>query len=156
MSLMILLPIMIDERENDRFRNNPECEEVMSVYPDYYKKIGYNEPWIGYFATIDGIEIVGSGGYKGKPANGKIEIAYGTFKKFQRKGIGTQICSELVSLALKTDPSLRITARTLLENNFSSRILKSNGFECLGIVDDEEDGKVWEWEYRFSNQVYNG
>ena len=145
---MVLLPIDIDESLNTRFINNPECVEVLNVYPEYYKRIGYNKPWIGYFTTINGKEIVGCGGYKGKPTNGKIEIAYGTFKNYEGQGIGTEICRQLVLLAQQTDPSVKITARTFLENNASTQILKRNGFVCTGIVHDEEDGDVWEWEFK--------
>lgn len=145
---MQLLPIDIDETQNIRFRENPECADVLNIYPDYYKEVGYNKPWIGYFATIDGHEIVGSGGFKGKPKDGTIEIAYNTFKKFEGKGIGTEICRQLVLLSLQTDPLIRITARTLPENNASAQILKRNGFECNGIVHDDEDGDVWEWELK--------
>ena len=150
---MKLLPIDIDESLNDKFRDNPECEIVLSVYPDFYKRAGYNKPWIGYFATFDGNEIVGCGGYKGKPRDGKIEIAYGTFKNYEGKGIGTEICRQLVLLSLKTDPSLKITARTLTENNASTTILKRNGFKYVGIVNDEEDGDVWEWEFQKTSVV---
>ena len=145
---MLLLPIDIDETKNDRFRNNEECVLVLNVYPGYYHRVGYNKPWIGYFATIDGHEIIGCGGFKGKPKDGKIEIAYGTFKKYEGRGIGTEICRQLVLLGLQADPSIRVTARTLMENNASTQILKRNGFECAGIVHDEEDGDVWEWELK--------
>jgi RimJ/RimL family protein N-acetyltransferase len=145
---MKLLPIEIDETQNTRFHNNPECQEILKVYPGYYKKVGYNKPWIGYFATIDGEEIIGCGGFKGKPKDGRIEIAYGTFKNHEGQGIGTEICRQLVLLSLQTDPDVRITARTLPENNSSTRILKRNGFEFTGTVYDEEDGDVWEWELK--------
>ena len=128
------------------FRAFPPCIEVLDVYPGYYQKVGYNEPWIGYFASIDGNDIVGAGGYKGKPINGKVEIAYTTFKHHEGKGIGTEICRQLVLLSLKTDPAIRITARTLTELNASTQILFKNGFECTGIVFDQDDGYVWEWE----------
>ncbi len=65
---------------------NPHCMEILKVYPEYYEKVGYNQPWIGYFVTEDGIEIIGACGYKGKPKDGKIEIAYGTFKKYKVRG----------------------------------------------------------------------
>jgi [ribosomal protein S5]-alanine N-acetyltransferase len=143
-----LLPIDIDTTSNARFNANPECVEVLNVYPGYYNKVGYNLPWIGYFATDDDIEIIGCGGFKGKPRNGTIEIAYATFKKFQGKGIGTEICRQLVLLALRTDPSIRITARTLPEKSASTGILQRNGFKHLGVVFDEDDGDVWEWEYQ--------
>jgi len=35
-----------------------------------------------------------------------------------------------------------------LETNASTQVLKKNGFECTGIVSDEEDGNVWEWELK--------
>jgi RimJ/RimL family protein N-acetyltransferase len=148
---MTLFPIDIDVSLNSKFTNNPECEGILSVYPDYYNRVGYNKPWIGYFATVNGNDIIGCGGYKGKPREGKIEIAYGTFKNFEGQGIGTEICRQLVLLSLQTDPSIRITARTLMENKASAMILKRNGFECIGIVYDAEDGNVWEWEYQNSN-----
>jgi len=93
-------------------------------------------------------EIVGSGGYKGKPVDNKIEIAYGTFPAYQRKGIGTAICKALVELAIETDPGLIITARTLPENNYSTKILQKNNFLLLGMIWDEDDGDVWEWQYQ--------
>lgn len=145
---MLLLPIDIDESKNVRFRENPECIPILNVYPSFYQKTGYNKPWIGYFATIDGKEIVGAGGYKGKPKEGKVEIAYGTFKKCEGQGVGTEICRQLVLLSLQTDPGIRITARTLQDGHASIAILKKNGFECLGIVYDKEDGNVLEWEFK--------
>ena len=145
---MLLLPIDVDDSQNMKFRENPECIPVLDVYPDYYKKVGYNKPWIGYFATIHGQEIIGAGGYKGKPKDGKVEIAYGTFKKHEGQGIGTEICRQLVLLSLRTDPAIRITARTFQDGHASMGILKKNGFVCLGIVYDEDDGNVLEWELK--------
>jgi [ribosomal protein S5]-alanine N-acetyltransferase len=145
---MILLPIDIEEAKNTRFLDNPECIPILNVYPDYYKKVGFNKPWIGYFASRDGKEIVGAAGYKGKPKDGKVEIAYGTFKKYEGQGIGTQICRQLILVALQTDHTIYITARTLQDGYASMAILKKNGFQCLGIVSDEEDGDVLEWEFK--------
>lgn len=145
---MLLLPIDIDEEKNNRFRQNPECIEILNVYPAFYKKVGYNKPWIGYFVSMDGEEIVGAGGFKGAPTNGKVEIAYGSFQARRGKGVATAICRELVLLAQKTDPTLRITARTLHDNFASQAVLKKNGFVCLGTVYDEDDGDVLEWEFQ--------
>jgi RimJ/RimL family protein N-acetyltransferase len=87
-------------------------------------------------------------GYRRKPVNGKIEIAYGTIERYRQKGVGTTICKLLVNLALAADPSIRITARTLPEENFSTRILMKNRFVFTGTVNDPEDGDVWEWQYQ--------
>lgn len=146
-----LLPIDIDSSKNVRFAENNECVEILNVYPEYYKKVGFQKPWIGYFATIDGQEIIAAGGYKGGPKEGKIEIAYGTFKKYEGQGVGTEMCRQLTLLALQTDPSVRVTARTLQNGHASMEILKKNGFECIGIVHDEDDGEVLEWEFNKLN-----
>ena len=149
---MLLLPIDTDQTKNVRFKENPECVPILNVYPDFYQRVGYNKPWIGYFVTIDRDAIVGAGGYKGKPRKGKVEIAYGTFKRYEGQGIGTEICRQLVLLSQNTDPAIRITARTLQDGYASIKILKKNGFECLGIVHDEEDGEVLEWELKKGTQ----
>jgi RimJ/RimL family protein N-acetyltransferase len=103
-------------------------------------------PWISYYAQEDG-NLLGSAAFKGQPINGTVEIAYGTFEKYRNQGIGTEIRRLLVDLSLKTDPSIRITARTLPCKNFSTRILEKNFFEFNGTVDDPADGKVWEWVF---------
>ncbi len=142
---MKLLPIDINETLNLQYREIPYCAEILKVYLDFYSKVGFNPPWIGYFVSREN-EIVGVCGFKGKPSNNKVEIAYGTFKKYEGLGFGTEICKQIVLLSLKSDPKIKITARTLPENNASTKILKKNNFTFLGMVADEEDGNVWEWE----------
>lgn len=144
---MKLLPIDIDETRNVDYTFNADCQEILKVYPDFYKRVGFNRPWIGYFVARDN-EYVGCCGFKGKPKADRIEIAYGTFKQYEGSGIGTETCRQLVLLSLQTDPDLKIIARTLPDNYASKRILEKNGFELLGTVLDEEDGNVLEWEYK--------
>src|SRR6476469_2267506 len=98
---------------------------------DFFNKVGYNVPWIGYYAKVNET-FVGSCAFKGFPQNGIVEIAYGTFEPYRQKGIGTEICKLLVELALKTDPVIKITARTSPQKNFSTKILQTNGFEFSG------------------------
>jgi RimJ/RimL family protein N-acetyltransferase len=79
---------------------------------------------------------------------GKVEIAYAIFPQYRTMGYGGEVCRRLVEIALTTDASVLITARTLREENYSTKILKKNGFHFLGTVVDPDDGEVWEWEYR--------
>lgn len=144
---MELIAIQPEPQHNEEFASNPLCGEMLPMTIDFYKRVGFRPPWISYCARVDG-KLVGVAGFKGKPVNNTVEIAYGTFEPFQNKGIGVQICRQLVALSLATDPLVRITARTLPENNFSSRVLQKNGFIRLGMVQDPEDGDVWEWEYK--------
>ena len=144
---MELVPVKEHVEENEVFTSDPLCQESIYMSIDFYKRVGFTPPWICYYATINE-KLVGCAAYKGKPVEGKVEIAYGTFESHRNQGIGTQICRVLVDLALKTDPSVQVTARTLPENNYSGKILQKNGFQYSGLVNDPEDGEVWEWEYK--------
>ena len=143
----ILIPIKDSWEGNSEFADQPNCQEILSATLDFYKVIGYRLPWVGYFVKRDDA-LVGGGGFKGQPINNRIEIAYHTFPEYQNQGIGKMICEELVKLALATQPGVIITARTLPEHSYSTKILVHNSFECMGIVYDADDGNVWEWEYR--------
>lgn len=150
-----LLPIKQLLQDNIDFLDHPDCQESLEMSVQFYARVGYSIPWIGYYARMEG-NLVGAGGFKGRPMDGKVEIAYGTFPAFQSKGIGTEICGQLVQLAKSTDPSVRIMARTLMEENHSARILRKNNFEWLGIVNDPDDGDVWEWEYKDTERIESG
>jgi hypothetical protein len=113
---------------------------------EYYSKIGFHPPWIGYLAVAEGIPV-GLGAFKGPPVDNRVEIAYFTFPENEGKGIGTEICRTLVSTALAEDPRVEVTARTLPEKNASNRILSKNGFVFSSTVQDPEDGEVWEWKF---------
>jgi len=144
---MHLIPIKEKIEDNGEFMVDPLCEESLYMTIDFFKRVGYKIPWISYYAKQNEL-IVGCAAFKGAPQNGTVEIAYGTFELYRQNGIGTEMCKQLVELALKTDPLIKITARTLPENNFSTKILEKNGFEFSATVIDPEDGEVWEWEYR--------
>lgn len=144
---MQLIPIKKNLEDNLEFINDPACRETIHMTIDFFKKVGYQPPWIGYYALQNDI-LVGSAAFKGAPQNGVIEIAYGTFEPYRQQGIGTDICKLLVELAQATDPDLTITARTLPRHNFSTKILEKNGFIFSGTVNDPEDGDVWEWVYQ--------
>ena len=144
---MQLIPIKQFLEENEEFALNPLCTETLQMCTDFYKKIGFEPPWICYYAEVNG-GLVGSAGFKGAPKNNKIEIAYGTFEKYRKQGIGTEICKQLITLALKTKADVIVTAQTLPINNYSTQILKKNNFVFTGTLNDPEDGEVWEWKYK--------
>jgi RimJ/RimL family protein N-acetyltransferase len=145
---MKLLPIEREQTQNQHFAATPECAEIITIFTEHYKKVGFRKPWIAYFVADEEGRIIGGAGFKGKPKDNKIEVSYGTFKQHEGKGIGTEMCRQLVLLALQTDPSVQITAQTLADNHASMGILKKNGFVCVGTVHDEEDGEVLAWEFQ--------
>lgn len=143
---MELLPIYQTEAENAHFAANPDCWETVMIFTDFYKRIGFVPPWICYIVRRDD-KLVAGMGFKGQPVNNTVEIAYGTFAAYQQQGVAAEGCRMLVQLALQTDPTVRVIAHTLPEENYSTRILKRNSFQWIGMAHDDDEGPVWEWEY---------
>jgi len=141
-----LIPITIERKPVEKYLNSAFCIEVYEAFEQLYPEIGFNVPWIGYFFLLNK-DVVGIGGFKGAPRNNTVEIAYGVIPEKEGKGYATKICKNLTAMALEEDQNLRITARTLMEDNASVKVLKKNGYQFSGVVNDPDDGDVWEWEY---------
>jgi len=119
------------------------CESMVA----FYKKKTFDPPWTGYLALRGG-KWIGTCAFKGPPVENKVEIAYHTFPELENKGVATLMGALLVNIAQAMDPRVLVTARTLPEENASTRVLKKLGFTKLGNVHDPEDGSVWEWALR--------
>ena len=141
---MELKVIVVGENKGDEIYSSPDCQQLLDIYETYYPKIGFNLPWVGYFILKEN-KIVGSCSFTGAPNQGKVEIAYYTFKEFEGQGVASFACSELVSIAKRTDPSVLVTAKTAPEFNASTKILQKNGFIFSEIVQDDEIGDAWLW-----------
>ncbi len=141
---MELKIINTNEDKTNKIYSSTDCQQLINSMNEYYPKIGFNKPWVGYF-VFNNYQVVGAGGFTGQPKDGKVEIAYGTFKEFEGQGIASFACKELISISKKTDPTITITAKTAPEHNASSKILQNNGFEFSEIVQDDEIGDAWLW-----------
>jgi RimJ/RimL family protein N-acetyltransferase len=108
------------------------------------------DPWIHGFSAVlrPGGEVIGTGGFKGPPASGTVEIAYGVIPDQQSKGYGTEIAAALVEYALRFADVDVVRAHTLPESAASQRILIKCGFQRIGEFMDPEDGLVWRFERR--------
>ena len=143
---MELIPIKQYLDENPAFAANPECSESLQMTVDFYNRGGFNPPWISYYVQDDN-KLVGCAAFVGKPHNNRVEIAYGVFPHYQRRGLGTLIAKILVDLAKQNDPAITIIAHTLPKENYSTKILQKNQFKLVGTAIDDDEGEVWEWEY---------
>lgn len=135
------------DKSNDIYSSD-NCQMLLKSYDNYYQKIDFTLPWVGYFVVRQN-EIVGSCGFTGQPKEGIVEIAYWTFKEFEGQGIASFSCKELVSISRQTDPTITITAKTAPEHNASTKILQNNGFEFIEIVQDHEIGDAWLWALKY-------
>lgn len=126
----------------------PELRDTCTLSADWYKKVGFQPPWVGYFA-FDDSECIGACGFKTAPrADGTVEIAYGTVEKHRGKGYAKLMARHLIELARKSDPAALVIAQTLPDGGASCSVLKSLGFTCIGEVQHPEDGTVWEWHLK--------
>ncbi|MDW8848969.1 GNAT family N-acetyltransferase [Flavobacterium sp. MMLR14_040] len=142
-----LKPIELTLDGTNEIYRSDNAQMLIQGYEEFYKQIGYNIPWIGYFVVRKN-QIVGSCGFKGSPNDGRVEIAYWTFQDFEGHGIATFSCKELISIALRFDSTVEITATTAPEHNASTKILENCGFGYYGIVQDDEIGEAWLWLLR--------
>jgi RimJ/RimL family protein N-acetyltransferase len=120
---MKLIPITQQEDKTNELYASADCQTLLAMYDDFYPKIGYNFPWVGYFIVRQD-KIGGSCSFVGQPIDGKVELSYWTFKEFEGQGIASFACKELVKIAKQADPSLTITAKTAPEKNASTKILE--------------------------------
>ena len=111
----------------------------------FYSRVGFAVPWISYLGIAGGVPV-GICSFKSPPAEGRIEIAYFTFPKFEGRGYATNMASGLVGVAQNHDPTLTIYAQTLPDRNASHRILEKLGFRRIGEVNHSDDGVVAEWQ----------
>jgi [ribosomal protein S5]-alanine N-acetyltransferase len=144
------MKIQLHQLTDSEDKTNPlyvsaHCQQALSMYEDYYPKVGYHPPWVGYLIVQDN-SVVGSCGFVSQPIDGKVEIAYWTFNEYEGQGIATYGCKALVKIAKDENPSLTITAKTEPCHNASTSILKKNGFKQMRVVQDHEIGDAWEWE----------
>jgi [ribosomal protein S5]-alanine N-acetyltransferase len=109
-----------------------------------FAAIGFTPPWVGYI-TVDGDQPVGGCAFVGAPKDGAVEIAYYTLEACEGRGLATQAVMRLIEIAQRTDPAVRLTAKTLPEENASTKILRRNGFTFAGETTDHEIGLAWAW-----------
>jgi len=129
----------------------PEARAEMSpAFLQRLDSLNGPDPWaLGFIIALAATkEVIGSCGFKGPPADGMVEIAYGIAPEHQGQGFATEAADALVRFALNDPRVTIIRAHTFELDNRSSRVLEKCGFQSLGEVMDPEDGRVWRWELR--------
>jgi RimJ/RimL family protein N-acetyltransferase len=102
--------------------------------------------WYSPFAFIrsDPAQIVGTGGFKGLPAIGRIEIGYGVAESCRGRGIATAAVKELCALAFCQPGVTEIYAESATGNRPSRRVLEKTKFRHVGER-QAEAGLVDRW-----------
>jgi RimJ/RimL family protein N-acetyltransferase len=144
-----LIPMTLEEVRAMVEAMNPSEKAELSA--DWLARLHAStsaDPWTHGFSLVhrDSDIVVGKGGFKGPPADGVAEIAYGVVPDFQGKGYATEAAQALVAWAFSSGQVRVVRAHTLAEANASARVLTKCGFRLIGEVIDPEDGLVWRWE----------
>ena len=101
-------------------------------------------PWV--FVDVDSDTVVGSGGFKGEPQAGRVEIGYGVAECARNCGVATYAVRELVRRAL-ADPNVEIVyAESRTDNTASRRVLQKTGFKQVGGRYSDDDGWLDCWQ----------
>lgn len=93
--------------------------------------------WFSWYALTKtegaiGRVLVASGGFRGPPRNGAVEIGYSVLDSFQRRGIATEMVGGLVRWAVAQSGVTRVVAETERANPASVRVLEKAGFVRCG------------------------
>jgi RimJ/RimL family protein N-acetyltransferase len=144
MSKLEFITIQPNEDKANELYISENCQDLIQMMDEFYIKVGFNIPWVGYFLLLNN-QIVGTAGFTGQPVDNTVEISYWTFKEWEGQGLASMACKELISIAQKANPSVTITAKTLPEYNASTKILQNNNFKYVKIVQDHEIGDAWLW-----------
>ena len=103
-------------------------------------------PWATYFFVHAAERVmVGSGGFKGPPMDGSVEIGYEIAPSYRHRGLGTEAAAGLVVFAFDHDAVRAVLAHTLAQPGPSPALLRTLGFERVAELDDPEEGPVWKW-----------
>ena len=95
--------------------------------------------WLAWYALAaekdaPGRILVASGGFKGPPLDGTVEIGYSVLPQYQGRGYATEMVRGLVVWAMAQTGVARVSAETEWANPASVRVLLRAGFVACGAV----------------------
>lgn len=126
---------------------SPELREALedSIIPlvgDSNKNYLYATLWTLILKEEN--RMIGDLCFQGEPnIDGEIEIGYGTYFEFRRKGYMTEAVGEMLKWAKMQPEVLKVLASTEKSNISSQRILKSNNFSKIS-----ESDSIINWEIK--------
>lgn len=97
------------------------------------------------FMLKDGAALVGSGGFKGGPLEGAVEVGYEIAPEFQGQGFATEATRAMIEHAFSFEDVLVAQAHTLAEPNASTRVLEKVRMLMVETIEDSEKGPIWRW-----------
>lgn len=123
-----------------------EVAEGWPMFPESVPKEAGPTPWATYFFVHSADRVmVGSGGFKGPPTEGTVEIGYEIAPSYRGRGLGTEAAAGLVVFSFDHDGVRTVLAHTLAQPGPSPALLRTLGFELVDELVGPEEGPVWQW-----------
>ena len=125
---------------------HPELREALenTLLPSIADSINYHFFTLWTMISKEYNCMVGDLCFKGAPCeDGDVEIGYGIYPAFERKGLVTEAVEILCLWALRQKYVRSVKAQTGKENIASQKVLKNNGFVFMG----EENGLL-QWQLK--------
>ena len=103
--------------------------------------------WLYYLSVLKNENtLIGSGGFRGAPQAGVVEIGYEIAPSYRGNGFATEMAKAFIRFAFQHSDVTTVQAHTLAVENESGSVLKRCGLKWIEELDDAEDGKLWRWE----------
>ena len=96
-----------------------------------------------FFVTDEPRELVGLGGFKGKPKDGVVELGYAVAPGRQGRGIASAAVAAMLEEAFAEPDVTTVLADTLATPGPSPRVLEKNGFSRVGRGPDADGQETW-------------
>lgn len=96
--------------------------------------------WAYYFVWSTGPRgavLIGVGGFKGPPAEGRVELGYSIVPEYQRRGFATEAVLGMLRFAFSHEEVSEVIAETLPDLIPSIGVLEKTGFGLVGAGSEE-------------------
>ncbi|MEJ8757885.1 GNAT family N-acetyltransferase [Pontibacter sp. H259] len=120
-------------------------QEAIDTFPKIIKNLEVVPEPTGFESYMvvhrQSMTVIGDAGFKGLPnADGEVDLGYAIIAPAQNNGYGLEVAKGLVNWAFQQPGVKAITARCLLGNAPSARVL-----EKLGMLQVSADSEVIRW-----------
>jgi ribosomal-protein-alanine N-acetyltransferase len=133
---------LLDVREPSRWPPPLNDESSQRWYIDLLRRDPEATGWgLWYLVALEPErQLIGSAGFKGRPASGSCEIGYSLLPAFHRRGYATEAAQQLINWAFQDPVVVRVTAETLPTLAASIRVMVKCGLRYVG-QGNPEDGQ---------------
>jgi len=104
--------------------------------------------WVLWYFVLLGTpqQLIGNGGFKGRPKNGLVEVGYSVLPDFQGNGFATEATRALIRWAFSHPEVYRVAAETLPNLGASLSVMRKCGMRYIGKGAPEEGAETMRYE----------